>query len=207
MNKKRIIAFSAALAIALTTMPVFIHGDEKTYDPEGDPVISLSYLNGVFAPVYDKKISDAEEKIAALETKVGESETKTATLETKVGELEIKLTEAESRITNLEILLAQHLDDESKQPANTYEVICLKENQKLMAKSPLEIILRSGTAITVSITSNGVNDLTGGVELHNTDAVPLYHQLLVPRGDDGRGLQVTSAESYIMVRGDYEIVD
>ena len=87
-----------------------------------------------------------------------------------------------------------------------YEVICLADGQKLLAKSPLEIILRSGSAITVSITSNGLNDLTDGTELYNAESVPLYHELLVPRGDDGRGLEVTSPEAYIMVRGDYEIV-
>lgn len=75
-----------------------------------------------------------------------------------------------------------------------------------MAKTPCEIILRTGSAIAVSITVNGLNDITEGTEIYNAEDIPLYHSLLVPRGDDGRGIQITSPDAYIMVRGEYEIV-
>ena len=91
--------------------------------------------------------------------------------------------------------------------ANGYQVIRLTKGAKLLAESACEIILRSGTAIVISITINGVNDLSEGTELFNAENVPQYHSLLVPRGGDGRGIQVTSTESYIMVRGDYSIVN
>ena len=94
----------------------------------------------------------------------------------------------------------------SEPDSSGYEIVCLKSGQKLLASEPCEMILRSGSAIIVSITTNGVNDLSDGNELMNTAAAPLYHSLLVPRGD-GRGIQITSGEAYVMVRGGHQIVD
>jgi len=214
MKNTRFLALSAAAMIALSSMTVFVHGDEKTYDAENDPLISLSYLNGVFAPTYDKKITDATAKITALETKLTAAETKLTETNKKLTDSEstisassIKITQLEEKLANLETKVAELTHEMETAEATGYEVICLLEGEKLLALSPLEIILRSGSAVTVSAVANGVNDLTGGTELMDADAVPLYHQLLVPRGNDGRGIEVTSAEAYIMVRGAYEIIN
>ncbi len=206
MNKIKILALTAAACLTVSSMSLMVRGDEETYDPANDPLISLSYLSGVFAPTYDKKITDLTAKLAEADKKDVEQTEKIAALEKKSAELEEKLAALEAKSTVLETKVVEILAENDARQPETYEVICLVSGETLLATSPLEIILRSGSAVTVSAIANGVNDLTGGTELMNEDAVPLYHQLLVPRGNDGRGITVTSEEAYIMVRGSYEIV-
>lgn len=190
MNKIKIVALAAAFALTLSAFPLLANGGETAYDPENDPLISLSYINEVVLPVYDEKIAALEEKIATL--------TETAT------KLEESLAAAN---TEIETLKATGGDASESGGLGQYEVVHLSQGAKLLAKSPCEIILRTGSAIIVSITANGLNDISTGEELLNAAGVPLYHCLLVPRGDDGRGIQITSGDAYIMVRGAYEIVE
>ncbi len=196
MNKTKIIALAAAFSLSLSALSLLVNGDEaansdKTeYNPENDPLISLSYINEVVLPVYDEKIAGLEEKITTL--------TETAT------KLEESLTAANAEIESLK---ANGGDASQSGGIGQYEVVYLSQGAKLLAKSPCEIILRTGSAIIVSITANGLNDISTGEELLNAVSVPLYHCLLVPRGDDGRGIQITSGDAYVMVRGAYEIVE
>lgn len=88
---------------------------------------------------------------------------------------------------------------------NEFEVVELKKNEKLIAKSGTEIILRGGqsTAYGVGI-DRGLSDVTKGVDIDNEKTLlPTNHHLIVPR-DDGRGVQAKT-ESIFMVRGKYEI--
>lgn len=193
MNKKRIIALAAAVSLTVTALPMLVFGDETTFNLESDPLISLSYIEEILKPAYDEKIEvltkenkELTEKLTAFDEALKKAGETITALETKVTELEEKAPEA---------ALGQ------------YEVVHMKKGAKLLAKSPCELILRSGSGIVVSITSNGINDFSEGVELMNAEEIPLYHGLLVPRGDDGRGIQITSNEAYVMVRGEYEIVE
>ena len=190
MNKTKIIALAAAFSLSLSALALLVNGDEAAYNPENDPLISLSYINEVVLPVYDEKIVGLEEKIALL--------TETAV------KLEESLTAANAEIESLK---ANAGDASQSDGLGQYEVVYLSQGAKLLAKSPCEIILRTGSAIIVSITANGLNDISTGEELLNAVSVPLYHCLLVPRGDDGRGIQITSGDAYVMVRGAYEIVE
>lgn len=90
--------------------------------------------------------------------------------------------------------------------AQGYVVVNMKQGQKLLAKSPAEIILRSGKAIAITpFADQGVCDMTDGSELYNHEELPRYHYCLIPRGDDGRGIVAITDEIYIMVRGEFEI--
>ena len=193
MNKKRIIALAAAVSLTVTALPMLVFGDETTFDLESDPLISLSYIEEILKPAYDEKIEALTKENKALTEKL------TAFDEAlkKAGET---ITALETKITDLE-------ENEPAAALGQYEVVHIKKGAKLLAKSPCELILRSGSGIVVSITANGINDFSEGVELMNAEEIPLYHGLLVPRGDDGRGIQITSNEAYVMVRGEYEIVE
>lgn len=190
MKKFRLIALAAAFSIAVSATPFLVYGDEAVYDPESDPLISLSYIEEILIPKYDEKLEELtnkyDELLEAANTKITELENKNAELVEKLASIETATPDG---------ALGQ------------YEVVHVKKGAKILAKSPCEIILRSGSAIIVSITANGVNNMTNGDELMNAVDVPLYHALLVPRGNDGRGIQITSGESYVMVRGEYEIVE
>ena len=93
----------------------------------------------------------------------------------------------------------------------TYEIVLMNKGDKLFVSSPSDIVLRSGAAVVISpfVDGNkqGINDYTTGGELLNGDAVTINHFLLIPRGDDGRGIEITSEyAAYVMVRGEYKVV-
>ncbi len=100
--------------------------------------------------------------------------------------------------------------DGTTAPATTdaFVVIDLKPGQELQCTAATELILRSGSAVIVSPFDNqGLCDMTAGVDLQAGAAVPKNHCLLIPRGNDGRGIKITgSGTAYVMVGGAYKIV-
>ena len=100
--------------------------------------------------------------------------------------------------------------DGTTAPATTdaFVVIDLKPGQELQCTAATELILRSGSAVIVSPFDNqGLCDMTAGVDLQVGSAVPKNHCLLIPRGNDGRGIKITgSGTAYVMVGGAYKIV-
>lgn len=101
-------------------------------------------------------------------------------------------------------------DVSTSAPVSTgFEAIFVEYGQQIQCTAATEIILRSGTAEIVSPFDNqGLSDLTDGVDLKGGAAVPKNHNLLIPRGDDGRGIVITSSSgAYVMVGGAYIIVE
>ncbi len=99
----------------------------------------------------------------------------------------------------------------STQPSQTseasgvYEVVHVTIGQQILPTEPCEIILRSGSAVAVTVDAGqGLSDVTGAKELLSGEALTKNHYVIVPRGD-GRGVLVTSNEAYFMVRGGYTI--
>ena len=86
-----------------------------------------------------------------------------------------------------------------------YEIVYLTKGQKLLPDDTAELVVRSGSAVSVSpFTTQGLSDLTNGAELFDGMTVEQNHQVLVPRGD-GRGILITSSQSYVMIRGPYTV--
>jgi len=88
-------------------------------------------------------------------------------------------------------------------------ILELTKGQKIRAKSsPIEISLRpGGTAMVISdYQTQGIADWTTGDELLNGAAVPINHQLIIPR-PDSRSIIITSLVANVIVRGDYEIFE
>ncbi|MBR4295912.1 MAG: hypothetical protein IKT56_03630 [Clostridia bacterium] len=99
--------------------------------------------------------------------------------------------------------------DSAPAVSNTFEAIFVEYGQQIQCTAATEIILRSGSATVVSPFDNqGLSDLTDGVDLKAGVAVPKNHNLLIPRGNDGRGIVITSSDgAYVMVGGAYTIVN
>lgn len=91
--------------------------------------------------------------------------------------------------------------------SGTYTLLELKKGEKLYTNSVLEFIVRPGSAVTVisPFEGQGIADITGGVEYLNGDTVAFNSYCLIPRGGDGRGIEVINEKSYILVRGEYYI--
>ncbi|WP_440113518.1 hypothetical protein [Paenibacillus sp. QZ-Y1] len=86
------------------------------------------------------------------------------------------------------------------------EIVTVKPGQQLIGKSGAEFIVRSGKAVIVSEGTNGVADLTDGIDLTNGQTAPTNHLLSFPR--DGRGIKVLDGNKYsltVMVRGGYSL--
>jgi len=168
-----------------------------SYDSSEDPIISLSYLTEVFRPSI---VQDYEEKIAALEEKIDAL--------TKSG-----ITPPETRPapeTTPEPETQPELETTPEpQPAAgmTYEVIQMKYGDCLFAAGPIDILLRAGAAICIAPdATQGISDYTEGTEIYNGENLTKNHMCLIPRGD-GRGIMATAESVYIMVRGEYSLVE
>ena len=80
----------------------------------------------------------------------------------------------------------------------------IKSGSILIGEQGTEMILRSGSAVVIAEGINGLQDITDGVDLPANAIVPNNHLLIVPR-TDGRGIFIERDETYVMLRGNYEI--
>lgn len=86
----------------------------------------------------------------------------------------------------------------------TLEVVTVPVDRILMVNAGSEIVIRAGKAVAYSTDSNGISDVTAGVDIKNGVAVPANHEIWFPR--DGRGIQAaTDATSTltVLVKGSY----
>ena len=85
-----------------------------------------------------------------------------------------------------------------------FEPLFVPAGSTLIAYGGTEIILRSGRAVAIA-DSDGLVDVTAGVDIRNGTSIPTNHLLLVPR-TDGRGMYFVT-EGWLMIKGSYEIRD
>lgn len=92
------------------------------------------------------------------------------------------------------------------QSGDEIKVVTIKPGKILIANAGAEFIVRSGKAVIYTQDSNGVADLTAGVDLLNGQAAPSNHLLSFPR--EGRGIKVkdgVNSNLVVMVRGGYTL--
>ena len=175
------------LSLCLIVVALFsftASADGEVYDPQADPLVSLSYVNEVLKPAI---LQEAKESLRA--------------------ELE------QSILASVSEQLKNSMETQTvptDPPAVTYEIVHLTKGDVFWARGSCEVLMTAGSA-SVRITDPvnlengiGLNDLTGSCRLLNGQAVPCDHYLIIPRAD-GRGFVVTSGDAYIMVRGDYSV--
>lgn len=92
---------------------------------------------------------------------------------------------------------------ENKQ-SSAWEVVKLAKGQSIVGESSTEFILRSGKGTAIASASGGLCDVTIGKDLSKGVNIEKNHLLIVPRSD-GRGI-LASSEIYIMVKGNYQII-
>ncbi len=183
MKNERAIVMKRKNIFIITSIAALVVGLAMTvaaaYDSSSDPLITLSYLRDVFK---SELMTEIDEKLADYS-----SNNYDAPEETGV--------ETESQSTS------------DNAVSQNYEVIELTNGDALYAVSACEIILRSGSAVCTAPDANqGIADMTDASEIYNGYSLGKNHLCLIPRGD-GRGVVATSESVYIMVRGDYTIVE
>lgn len=190
-HPKKIRTIIAAASVALTLGVTVL---AASYDSSEDPLISLSYLTNIFKPEIEQKY---EETIEKLEARLAELENTISDpiIDTYPGEDEPVVDTTPDN------------NNGSITASSTYEVVELTYGDSLYAVTACDIMLRSGNAACIAPdASQGIADYTDGYEIYNDQAIVKNHMLLIPRGD-GRGIKALSESVFVMVRGDYTIVE
>lgn len=207
-NKIRIKSILTLIAVMLTAAVLSAVAATAAYDPSSDAVVMVSgllkYTEETIKPAINTAIA---EQIKPVQTDL-------ATVKDKLAAAENKLTESEKKLAELEAKLAQG-SPSAPAVSSSWEVIYLTTGQTLLATSPCAIILRAGSAAVVSpfngqdgSSPQGLSDLTAGADILADTPLSLNHHILVPRGNDGRGIRITSeGGAYIMVQGGYTVVE
>ena len=86
---------------------------------------------------------------------------------------------------------------------DSFTLVNVKANYKLIGGEGTEFVLRSGKGIIVATNQGGVADLTAGIDLSNGTPIPVNHHLLSPR-NDSRGMKFTS-DAIVLVKGAYSV--
>ncbi|MBQ3379774.1 MAG: hypothetical protein IJG50_07940 [Clostridia bacterium] len=165
-KRKRIAALViAAVIFASLAAGYIVLADAGSSD---DPLVSLSYLTGVFK---QDVLSDVDKRIDA------------------------KVADA----------VAASGSSQGASASDAYKAIKVSRGQTILGGEGSQVILRSGTAVSVCPGENGLADTTGGIDLPGNISISPNHVYIIPR-EDGRGIRMTS-DGYIMIKGSYKVVN
>lgn len=151
---------------------------------QGDPLVTLSYLNNTFMAQLmgevDTRLAERDQELAA--------------------QLAEQIEEDGAR-------LAQQYGGasggEGSGTAETFVVVTLSNGQTLHGEIGCEVMLRVGTAKCVSPSNPGLIDETDGTTLNNGGALVQNHLYMTTISD--RGVKATAATVKLLVRGGYTI--
>lgn len=214
-NKIRIKSILTLIAVVIAAAVLSAVAATAAYDPTADAVVMVSgllkYTEETIKPAINTAIA---EQIKPVQSDLNTIKEKLAATESKLTESEEKLAENEKKLAELEEKLAQS-SPAAPAVSSSWEVIYLTTGQTLLATSPCAIILRAGAAAVVSpfdgqdgSSPQGLSDLTAGADILAGTPLSPNHHVLVPRGNDGRGIRITSeGGAYIMVQGGYTVVE
>jgi len=149
----------------------------------GDPLVTLSYLNEIFAP--------------SLRTQVDEAVS--ANEETLKSELDAVINDWDERLKLEE-------KDETQAPqgaTSDFQVITITKGQKIVGKIGCEFLLRVGTAVCRSSGSTGLIDCTDATIIGDGASLVKNHLYMVTINT--RTVEATASTVKILVRGDYTI--
>lgn len=167
------------IAVSLAIAAALGISAAAAYDSSEDPIVSLSYLISVFKP----------ELMDDINARIDE--------------------EVARRIESLDLsqYISSSNQDNNSSASTSYEVIELKMGDSVYATSACDIMLRAGNAYCIAPDAGqGIADYTSGSEIYNYDYLTKNHMCLIPRGD-GRGIRADSESVFIMIRGEYTIVE
>lgn len=149
-----------------------------------DPLVSLGYLEKVFAPAVYAKVDEA--------VKTNEAALK-ADVDKAIADWDKKLQTAPPSSST------PSLDGDSA----SFTVVTLSKGQTLTGQVGCEVMLRVGTAVCVSDSAPGLIDTTSGGALNNGGALETNHLYMVTIPT--RGVKATAGTVKVLARGDYTV--
>ena len=158
-----------------------------SFSDSSDPLVTLSYLTDIILPQFKKDVLME----VAKQYQTG-SDTSEQLPDDGTGD--------------------NTYDDDANQSeseplSSSYTLLELENGTCLYAESVLEIIVRPGSDVQVisPFDAQGIADITNSTEYLDGDTVTINSYCIIPRGGDGRGIEVLNDKSYILVRGEYSI--
>lgn len=180
VGKRVLIAAAACAALAVGAAALAAGGAD-------DPLVSLGYLEKIFAPAVYSKVDEAvQENEEALK----------AELDQTIAAWDQKLQDAEAEPSEPE------LPEGPADPAS-FQTVTLRTGQSLVGEMGCEIMLRDGAAVCITSESVGLIDSTGGTTLNNGGALSPNHLYLVAASS--RSVKAASNGVKLLVRGSYTI--
>ena len=173
---KKIMTVAVAVFAALTLIVGITALAATNYGTQGDPLVTLSYLNDVLRPELDSE----------FDSMLGE----------KSDELK---EEFDAAVKELE---DKYANSSAGGSMSTYSVVTIENGQKLTGAVGTEIMLRVGSAKVSAPASPGLIDTTTGGILENGSQLVKNHLYMVTI--DGRAI-VSTAHTLVIVRGQYTI--
>ena len=173
---KKILTVAVAVFAGLTLIVGITALAATNYGTQGDPLVTLSYLNDVLRPELD----------AEFDSMLGE----------KSDELK---EEFDAAVKELE---DKYANSSAGGSMSTYSVVTIENGQKLTGAVGTEIMLRVGSAKVSAPASPGLIDTTTGGTLDNGGQLVKNHLYMVTI--DGRAI-VSTGHTLVVVRGAYSI--
>ena len=171
----RFTMIAAAAAILLFAAAALAAGDDPAPGGQGDPLVTLSYLEKVYTDyISDLLRQDMEAQAQAIE----------ADLEQRIAALEEASREARAV------------------SASTYQLVTLEAGQTLLGGRGVELILRIGEAAVTARNSPGLVDLTSAGSLEDGQSLEKNHLYMITVPDNGIR---ASGHAVLMVRGEHVV--
>lgn len=197
---------AAGIGIVLTAVVFMgVIAIAAEYGGKDDPLVSLSYINSVFAPDLQKKIDkNIENKFKAFSNEVDNKlGSYSNNLDKKIAEFTAENASFAADSTVLESI-AQSVASRvgNKGQTASFTLVKLSAGQVLRCSVGTEVLLRLGSAVCVSSGTPGLIDTTSAKNLPGGSALSKNHLYLCTV--NGRGVSAPSGAT-VLVRGGYSI--
>ena len=181
--KKTAVA-AAALALLMTT---FALGASDDYSTENDPLVSLSYINGVLTPAFEKYVDDRIQNVSA-------------------EEIAAALMNNDSFKEYVASVVSSSPQGGTSVPSSSAEFIKvnLDAGKRITASGKCELIVRSGEASVFCATDGAVKDVSASKTLSNGDGVILGDYIEISYAD-AAGIVSLRSGTEVLVRGEFTV--
>ena len=189
MNKKTEFIKKAAVTVILLTvfMSTFAFGVTEDYSTENDPLISLSYINGVLTPSFEKYVDDKVKSVS-------------------VDEIVAALMVDEGFKDYVASVIASQSGGGQSGSASSAEFVSLvlSAGKRITANGKCEVIVRSGKAAAFCKTSGVVKDISADKTLTNGENV-ITGDLIEVSYAGGAGIAALQNGTEVLIRGEFTI--
>ena len=188
MKKKTEMIKKAAFAVLVIVvfMTVLASAAAEEYSTENDPLVSLSYINGVLVPGFEHYVDEKVQSVSAEEI---------------VSEL---MSNEEFRQYVSSVIASMSHDSSGTASSSEFITLRLSAGKRLTAGSKCEIIVRSGQAAAVCPSEGAVKDLSADRTLKNGDTVITGNFIEISYAD-GSGIVALQTTTEILVRGEFTV--